>query len=531
MDRREVGFSELVRQLGRWDGRRRKVEALLWMPRAILAGLLIATIVAGIARLYPYLLNRDIAYLTLALSLAGLAISGIIIFLRKRSVIDQAYFADRHFYLQERMSTAVEIHEGRIQTDKPIAKLQLDDSLQRVVAVDTNHFLPLKISRRDIILILLSAGLLVAAIVLPNPAASALAEKRTLEKAIADEVETLRALVQEIDQETTLTTDQRRQLSSALQEALERLERDNVSREQAVATLSEASAELRALSETNDTASLEQSLHSVEQSLMASAVGRSLGQALSSTQLDVAAKIVSQFAESLSELDPTEVADLASALTTMADSLETADPELASDLASAAEALAGEDLSAAQVAMNSAAATLEKRARQGDFANRANDTADELAQGRQVIAQAGQAAMDSNTSGGEEQSGQGQQGQPGIEVDEGAEQATPLKGGSVGGTSSGGGHAERIYVPPPADLTSEEGVDVVLPAECSNSPGNCGFLISESPSPFGNEQSLVPYDQVFSDYRNTAYQALESDYIPLNLRSFVRDYFSSLEPE
>jgi hypothetical protein len=215
----------------------------------------------------------------------------------------------------------------------------------------------------------------------------------------------------------------------------------------------------------------------------------------------------------------------------MADGLETADPDLASDLTQAAEALAGEDLAAAREALDSAAETIEKRARQGEFANRANETANELAQSRQVIAQAGQAAMASSTSGGEEQSGQGQQGQQSLAEDEGAGQPPPLEGGGVGGISPGGGHAEHVYIPPPADLTSEQGVDVELPAECTNSPENCGFLISESPSPIGDEQSLVPYDQVFSDYRNTAYQALESDYIPLNLRSFVRDYFSSLEPE
>lgn len=40
----------------------------------------------------------------------------------------------------------------------------------------------------------------------------------------------------------------------------------------------------------------------------------------------------------------------------------------------------------------------------------------------------------------------------------------------------------------------------------------------------------VPYNQVFSDYSNSAARSLESDYIPLGLRDVVRDYFSSLEP-
>ncbi len=42
--------------------------------------------------------------------------------------------------------------------------------------------------------------------------------------------------------------------------------------------------------------------------------------------------------------------------------------------------------------------------------------------------------------------------------------------------------------------------------------------------------ALVPYNQVYSDYRNAANRALDSDYIPLGLRDVVHDYFSSLEP-
>ena len=81
-----------------------------------------------------------------------------------------------------------------------------------------------------------------------------------------------------------------------------------------------------------------------------------------------------------------------------------------------------------------------------------------------------------------------------------------------------------------ADLSAEPGVEIELPAECLANPENCGALVSESPTEFSDEQSLVPYDQVFGDYRNAAYEALQGDYIPLGMKIFVRDYFSSLEP-
>ena len=71
---------------------------------------------------------------------------------------------------------------------------------------------------------------------------------------------------------------------------------------------------------------------------------------------------------------------------------------------------------------------------------------------------------------------------------------------------------------------------IELPAECLANPAACGALLSETNTEFGDEQSLVPYDQVYGDYRDAAYEALADDYVPLGYREFIRDYFSSLEP-
>lgn len=80
------------------------------------------------------------------------------------------------------------------------------------------------------------------------------------------------------------------------------------------------------------------------------------------------------------------------------------------------------------------------------------------------------------------------------------------------------------------DLSGVPGVDVELPAECVANPATCGGLLSENPTEFTGEMSSVPYSQVYGDYRDAAYEALDSDYIPLGLKGYVRDYFSSLEP-
>ncbi|MDT8307459.1 MAG: hypothetical protein RRC07_16120, partial [Anaerolineae bacterium] len=92
------------------------------------------------------------------------------------------------------------------------------------------------------------------------------------------------------------------------------------------------------------------------------------------------------------------------------------------------------------------------------------------------------------------------------------------------------GHATNLYVPDFADLSDIAGEDVELPAECIANPAACGALIDERATEFGEEASVVPYQRVFGEYRDAAYQALDDEYIPLGMKSYVRDYFSSLEP-
>ena len=49
------------------------------------------------------------------------------------------------------------------------------------------------------------------------------------------------------------------------------------------------------------------------------------------------------------------------------------------------------------------------------------------------------------------------------------------------------------------------------------------------PAPEGGRVT-VPYREVYAEYAAEAGAALEGSYIPLGLKRYVRDYFSSLEP-
>ena len=107
---------------------------------------------------------------------------------------------------------------------------------------------------------------------------------------------------------------------------------------------------------------------------------------------------------------------------------------------------------------------------------------------------------------GGQQAGGGQQTQPGHHEDAGS-----------------GAPYDEVYVP---YRFGGEGAGVDVGRE-----GGEGVEVGDVPlpAPQGGRTS-VPYREVYADYADQAGAALEGSYIPLGMKQYVRDYFSSLEP-
>lgn len=531
-------FPTLMAHLRRWERRRRWRDTLFWAPRGLLAGLLLAALLAIATRLQPLLTNRELAIVAIGLALAGLVAALLAVWLPQRSLLAQARYADAALSLRERTSAAVELADGLLAAPDHLVDAQLADALQSAERVNFKAALPLPFRRQDWLILLLAALLMGAAVYLPNPQGEILSAQRALAAEIEEQADSLEALIEEIEANEALAAEQQEALQAPLTEALAELEQGDLTREEAVAALSEAEAELRDLRARHDTSALERSLDQAGQPLSRNSASQQLGSSLQAGNLGSAAAQATALAESLPQLTPEEQAALAGALGEAAAALEEVDEALAAGLAEAAVALRAGDVAAAQQALRGAAGTLHQRARQQAAAQQAGAAAGQLAQGRQQVAQAGQPGQ------GGQQPGSGA-GQAGGEGSGGAGQGSGGEGqgsggsGSSGGNAAGGGvggiggetgHATNVYVPDFANLSGFEGEDVELPAECVANPSACGALLNERATGFGDETSVVPYRQVFGDYRDAAYRALEDDYIPLGMKAYVRDYFSSLEP-
>ena len=107
---------------------------------------------------------------------------------------------------------------------------------------------------------------------------------------------------------------------------------------------------------------------------------------------------------------------------------------------------------------------------------------------------------------GGQQAASGQQTQPGHHEDAGS-----------------GAPYDDVYV---LYRLGEEGEGVEVGRE-----GGAGLPVGDAglPAPEGGRAS-VPYREVYVDYAAQAGAALEGSYIPLGLKQYVRDYFSSLQP-
>ena len=523
-------YNRLPAFLREWDGRRRLQELLRYLPLGLAVGLFLGLGAALLSRARPWLLRGELALLTLAAALIVVAVTGLMVMARRRSPGDQARFADRQFGLRERMTAAVEIQSGQLTVDGAMATRQLNDALRAASAVDASRQLPLRLHLSDWLPALAGAILLAAALWLPNPQEAAVLEQRAVAAAVAEQSQTLTELIEEIKAADTLTSEQQEALTQPLEEALTALNQPNPSREEAVAALSAAETELRALSRKMDPASL-------RDTLAAAAMDQpgELAEMLRAGQPDQAAAAASDLAASLGDLDAAARAELAEQLTGAASALESADAELAETLDRAAEALAADDTEAAQEALDEAAGQLAERAQAADAAARAAGTADQLSQARGEVAQGGTGEQTGGAANGTgESSAGGQTGEGGAGQNGAGESGGASTGGQTSGTGGpapGGGHVENVFVPQRPDLEGE-GEDIELDVQCLTDPASCGPLTGQSPSSAEGRPggSLVPYDQVFGNYRDAAFEALSQGNIPIGLQDLVRDYFSALEP-
>jgi hypothetical protein len=254
---------------------------------------------------------------------------------------------------------------------------------------------------------------------------------------------------------------------------------------------------------------------------------RDIAEALARGDYSTAAQALAAYSDTGGEaLTREQELELAQELAGAAEALAGSDPDLAAQLAEAAEAIREGDVAEARQAISQAAAQMGEAGERVGRQEAVEGTLAQLQEGREQIAQAsgtgagaGQPSGQPGAGGQVAQQGGGLGGPPGGQQPGGGQQTQPGHHEDAGT----GVPYDEVYVPYRFD---EEGAGVELGRQ-----GDEGVEVGGVPLPVPEGgRASVPYREVYADYAGRAGAALEGSYIPLGMKQYVRDYFSSLEP-
>jgi hypothetical protein len=434
----------LTHAVRRWERRRRAALTWRWLPRALAIGLGAAVIVGLIARVRPLVFAGELAAFALVAVGVALVVSAAIIWLRGRADLTRAALRfDLLFDLGERVSTALALFDGRIQTTDDFASRQIADAARVATSIDPRGRLPFVAQRRDwgiAAALLVMVALLIA---LPNPQNDALTRDAAAQTAIDDAAETMRAITQEIAADPNLDAAERESLLQALDTALNALERSSISPEEAFAAASAVESELRERANAANAAAQAQraALANAAAALreqrgtgadggtgesgglseqvgdMAERMGAAGSAGMTPEQQASAAEGLQGAAQAMQPIDPAAAQALGQAAQAMAQAAQAAQqagqsPQGSQSAQSAAQA-AQQALQNAQNAAQNAEQSAQAAQQAGDQLSQQADAASDAA--RDVGEQAGDSQQNDSQSGqqqsGQQQSGQQQSGQ------------------------------------------------------------------------------------------------------------------------
>ena len=508
-------------------------RALNWGARGLAAGALAAELAF---RRFPV----DPAWPVLAGCVFAGLLFGLVGWLRAwPSLPEVARLADLNLGSRERLSTALEFATAKSY----LPSRQRLDAEAWAERADPRQVVPEGWPLRTLAVFLAAALFALGLWMLPNPALAQLRQHRealAAQNQAADQVATIAA--KESQARPGEDPAARQALVKDLKKA-EQAVRSASDPQSAVAALSQAQQDIRNLQDPNLGAKQQGSSAAGQALAQNPNPGQKAGQSLASQNNRQAAGDLRNLASSLASMSQADRQSLSQSLSQAAQAAAAGgNPQLSQSLQKASDALKNGDTAAAQAALNQAAAQTDQLQNGEDFAGDAAQAANGLQQAKTPLEQQAQAGQGSQGQGqqgqgqqgqgqgqgqgqqgqGQGQQGQGQQGQgqgqgQGQSQGQGQGQGQGQNGQGQGGQGQGGGQnggqtagaksTEKVYVPSQGDPTGQ-----------GQNQGNGQ----------GTDANLVPYEQVYADYKAAALNQVDRADIPQSERDLVNQYFANL---
>lgn len=414
----------LTRHIQRWDRRVKLLTSLVWGPRALILGVMFGIALAVISRFRPWYLPGQILLATVLVCIALLIGSLGWLWLWPRSVPRRAQHFDYRFDLKERVSTALELAGSALPVPAELRDRQLQDAVGVAEQVDVRAKLPVRLRWLELAALVFLIIVFAYLLLLPNPKTDELLAQRQWQNTLDAQVDDLENAIERIESNPELSEAEQQALTDPLNEALDILNQENVSQQEAVAALAEAQQSLDELSD-GMTSDQETAYQDAASELAGSEMTSDLAEGLNKPDLGQTADALEQLAEDIGEQDMTQAEreGLAESLEAAAEQLEESNPALAEKLREAAQALREDDTEAAQEALREAAEMLrqqQERLENSELAQSAQDAQQQVQQSQQEIAGTEQEGMMQQDSG---QSGQPQPSESGSQAGSMPEQA------------------------------------------------------------------------------------------------------------
>lgn len=493
----------LIPLVQQWEQHARRVQVLQLAPRAL------------------FVLGVSLACALLFATLAGVRAWGVVFFCvgllhvgawgvwawrARRPVQVAAQHWDRVWGLQERVSTALELLNGRITAPPELYERQIEDAVRVANAIHAQERLRVRWRWWDGVLV--GAGGACVAIAL------AWAMTYTLltvpiavpAQAVADAQEALTDALTALANDTQLSPEAREGAIETLETRLDALNSDTLDLESAFTVASAAAEELRALGERVQTAQ-------------------------ETAPNPLAERILDELQRAEQALSET-----AQAFQT-ADAQNTASDEPAGTPAGSQQGEQASQSEGEQSGASSESGRPEEGQGGGEQAGTGEDPAQDGQQGSQSQegeeAGGNQAGASENADTPQDGEGVGESPAPDDAIVTGDNEQQDGERGNAGSTQSttnpdgeGEGEFETIFVPSqPPDAPDALADDMQLAGEQGDTPN--ALLELQLPSEAGQR---LPYQQAFGAYVAAATRALDTQTLPIGLRDFIRAYFDRLRP-
>ena len=545
-------MDDLLTIVRSWSVRIRLQSSMYWMFTGLSFGLGASLILAVIARILPVFDTATLVVSTIVCALSAFisAIGWPWVRTRHNTLAIWARRFDQDFHLKERLSTALELYEGTINSKSEyMVRVQGNDALAIARQLNIRELLPLRIQPRFLVASLILALVLIFTITLPNPQQKILAHRAQMQQMAQEQIQRLEQIKQQIKQSSALTSEQRNQVVQALDEAQKALGDTNSTPEQALAALNDAQSKLDAL---HDQAAQDQrnDLQRAGQSLAPDPLTNPLANALENGDFRKAAEQIETLAKNngnpLSNAERKRIADQ---LDQMARSVQNSNQATAQQLRAAAQNLRDQQDQAAQKALEQVAQMLNQSAQKQSAAQQVSQSEAGLDNARRMISTTAQekdtaqtqqardaSAMANSQNGTGKPQGVNSQSAGAANQAQAASSWTGNSQANISAGNNGNGsgpgnnqHGEdtgtdsSVMIP---GRVNDAGQNVVL----SDDRGQSVADPNANANPGASNQSSVPYQQVYSQYAKTADDAIQSGSVPSDLRDYVHDYFSALNP-